>query len=167
MHETRGFQRGHQASSPDDDERIFRKYDEDGSGSIDVRELDQAMNDLGINNDATQTRSVMSWYDKDNSGGLQLVEYRALMQETRNFQRGQQASSPDDDERIFRKYDEDGSGDIDVRELDQALNALGIKNDAAQTGSVMGWYDKDNSGGLQLLEYRALMHETRSFQQRR
>ena len=70
----------------------------------------------------------------------------------------------DDIERVFRQFDEDGSGDIDVGELTTALNALGVRSDGSQAAAVMAEFRSANSAGLQLPEFTKLVTELSQFQ---
>ena len=58
--------------------RLFNKFDEDGSGSIDVEELAQMMQDIG--NDATteELREIISDFDKDQNGVIDFEEFVAI-----------------------------------------------------------------------------------------
>ena len=163
------------ATPEDNVEAAFRRADADGSGGIDEGELLVALNDLGLETDAAQARVVMQRYDADRSGTLELDEFRRLVQELKDFQARQRAQQPgssgasqpaDDIEATFRRFDVDGSGDIDVAELAQAMSALGVQTNSEQASAVMARYDADRSGGLQLPEFRALVEELRAFQAR-
>ena len=114
-----------------------------------------------------QARAVLVKYDADNSGNLDLREFRALVDELRRFQMKQPttASRPSDDiERSFQAADKDRSGGIDVNELHGALQTLGLGADMNQTRAVMGRYDADGDGTLDMHEYRRLVVEIRGFQ---
>jgi Ca2+-binding EF-hand superfamily protein len=52
--------------------------------------------------------------------------------------------------RVFSTFDRDGSGDLDVRELSKALQALGLETDREATRGVMAKYDTDGGGKLDL-----------------
>ena len=89
------------------------------------------MRALGINADGDAARAVMRRYD-DGSGSLRLPQFRKLVEELRQFQGGGQTRSDrasreyDDIERTFRRFDDDGSGDIDVAELAKCVRSLGV-----------------------------------------
>ena len=57
---------------------------------------------------------------------------------------------------VFRG-DEDDSGDIDVAELRIALNDLGVPVDTAAAADVLSQFDADQSGRLDLDEFRKLV----------
>ena len=58
-------------------------------------------------------------------------------------------------------YGDDESGDIDVKELRQALNHLGIQTSSSQAEKVMLKYDKDGSGELDFEEFTRCIREVR------
>jgi hypothetical protein len=72
------------------------------------------------------------------------------------------ARDRDDVERIFRKHDGDGSGDIDVRELRVALKSLGIATDSRGAAAKLQRFDASRDGALQLHEFRRLVEELRA-----
>lgn len=57
----------------------------------------------------------------------------------------------------FRKYDEDGSGDIDVSELGKLLHDLGIKLPEADIDDMMTIVDTDGGGSVGISEFVYLM----------
>ena len=160
---------------------VFRSFDKDGSGDIDVSELAPALSALGLSADTAEAVMVLQKYDVDRSGKLTLPEFRVLAKELRAFQAAQEAAAaapptpppaaappPAGSESVggvFRRFDADGSGAIDQAELMQALNALGLQSDAAGTAAVMKKYDQDGNGTLSLPEFRMLVKELRAYQQ--
>lgn len=66
---------------------------------------------------------------------------------------------------VFRRFDTDGSGDIDASELKHALNALGLESDGAAAQAVLSKFDSSGDGKLQLAEFRAMVKELKKYQQ--
>ena len=56
-------------------------FDKDGSGSIDVNELKDAMKALGIYLKKDEVKAKMTKADKDGSGAIDEIEFLALMAE--------------------------------------------------------------------------------------
>ena len=161
----------------DDIEAEFRRADTDGSGDIDFAELKPALRSLGMEADSETTSKLL--YKYSTGSALRLDEFRLLVEELRAFQRsrggggsyyggGGGGSSYDesafDVERIFRRYDADNSGDIDVDELRQALPSLGISVDGQQARQVMQRFAAAGQTTLSLPEFRRLVEELKSFQ---
>ena len=57
----------------------FRLFDKDGSNTIDVGELRDALKVLGIVMNMTETKKLMELADKDGSGSIELEEFLPLM----------------------------------------------------------------------------------------
>ena len=56
---------------------------------------------------------------------------------------------------MFREADSDGSGEMDIQELEQALITLGTRPSALELKHIVRKYDTNNSGSLSLDEARA------------
>ena len=146
--------------------RVFQRYDADGSGDIDARELRAALQGMGLVTDGSQAAAVLAKYDADFSGSLALDEFTRLVSELRRFQTsaGSSAVGADSVANVFNRYDSDRSGDIDASELRDALRGMGLPTDTAQAATVLAKYDADRSGRLDLPEFRRLVDELRRFQ---
>ena len=59
----------------------------------------------------------------------------------------------------FSLFDKDGSGNIDVLELKDAMKALGIYMNKEQSKELMDKADKDGSGTIEMNEFLSLMAE--------
>ena len=57
-------------------EIIFRTFDKDGSGGIEVGELKDAMKALGLNKSKEEVQKVMDKADKDGSGSIEIDEFK-------------------------------------------------------------------------------------------
>jgi len=55
--------------------------------------------------------------------------------------------------RLFGKFDKDGSGALDRKELQQATKMLGDRFSDEDTGILMEILDKDHSGTVDLEEF--------------
>ena len=58
---------------------IFKTFDKDGSGGIEVGELKDAMKALGLNKTRDEIKSVMEKADRDGSGSIEIDEFKELM----------------------------------------------------------------------------------------
>ena len=167
QHHGRPLPPGHPTAFPHDHlalQRAFNTYDYDGDGSLDVAELRDALNALGLETSSRQALQVLKRYDDDRSGALELGEFRALVAELREFTHGQIS---DEVHRTFLHHDADGNGRIDVAELSAALQSLGISAGILQASRILKKYDVDASGGLELSEFRRLVAEVRAFHRSR
>jgi Ca2+-binding EF-hand superfamily protein len=62
-------------------EDIFRHFDKDGSGAIDVRELNELMEALGADIPQNELDVALKALDADGNGFIDLAEFKAWWQE--------------------------------------------------------------------------------------
>lgn len=129
------------------DVHLLLTFDADGSGTLDAKELRPALAKLGLNVTQEHAENILRSWDHDRSGKLDLMEFTDLV---RSLQ-------------TFCKFDQDGSGDIDVAELRPALRRLGLPADTATANAVLRWYDSDSSGRIELPEFAVLARDLTVF----
>ena len=129
------------------DIHMLLTFDRDGSGTLDVDELKEALVQLGMNVSDRNVAKIARAWDADGSGKLDLLEFTDLV---RTLQ-------------TFMKYDKDGSGDIDLEEIRPALRRLGIPADTKITNAILNWYDNDESGKIELHEFAVLVRDASVF----
>lgn len=155
------------AGEADEVAAVFSKFDKDGSGDIDVKELGKAIRQLGITVGTAVLRNLMKGYDADGSGALSVDEFRELVKELREYQAAHppapKVQPPEDISSVFRRFDADGSGDIDPKELVPALSELNLSADTAEAKQILSGFDGDNSGGLDIDEFSQLVDALRAF----
>jgi len=115
---------------------VFKKYDMDGSGKLEVSELHSVLQKLGLNISEEQFKAysdaLMRTYDKDNSGTLEFNEFvkfysKCLATEevrARYAKKLSKDASKAAAKATFEKYDVDKSGTIDSGELRNVLGSL-------------------------------------------
>ena len=99
-------------------------------------------------------REVLTTYDADNSGSLDLDEFERLVAQLTSFQQQQAAVTAEGAAVVrpsaaeaFARYDTNRSGDMDLAELRNCLMALGLQvDDEPRATEVLAKYDKDTSG---------------------
>ncbi|CAD7967383.1 unnamed protein product [Amoebophrya sp. A25] len=64
--------------------RIFKHFDSDGSGSIDVEELREAMMALGIKVTMASTKKIMHTIDADGNGTVEWDEFHTFFEKCKN-----------------------------------------------------------------------------------
>ena len=100
-------------------DHAFLLFDKDGSGSIDVNELKDAMKALGIYLKKDEVKAKMTKADKDGSGAIDEIEFLALMAE--------QIESRNQEEelrKVFRIYDDDDNGLISKDNIQRCAKDL-------------------------------------------
>ena len=139
----------------------FNRIDTDGSNDIDVSELHLGMHLLGLHDgDTPQAKALLARFDEDGNQKLDLAEFRALVEEVREYK----ATQFDEVSRVFHKFDRDHNHAIDAAELRSALYALGLASDSERANAILLKHDVDSSGRLEIAEFRALVAEMRETQ---
>ncbi|XP_030831628.1 calbindin-32 isoform X6 [Strongylocentrotus purpuratus] len=115
---------------------IWRRFDSDSSGFIEVNELKSFMkhlitkNQLGdISDDKLDeyAKSILKLFDANNDGKLELKEMAKLLPTKENFLKqfqGQKTLTRSEFERVFSYYDKDKNGTIEGDELNGFLKDL-------------------------------------------
>ena len=91
---------------------VFNMFDVDGSGEIDVSELKQVMQNLGMNPTDAEVQMMMQEADEDQSGEIDFVEFAHLM--------GKKLAENEQDEElveVFKLFDKDDDGYLDAEDL--------------------------------------------------
>jgi len=159
-----------------DAREAFKHFDADNSGSIDKEELMSALAALGLPVSATQASTILSKYDTDGNGTLELPEFSMLVADLQagTFMDAIVAkASPDvspsanpfesrlsvgiDARAVFNTFDRDGSGGLDESELQLALNHRGLNVSLAQARAFVTHYDSDGNKTLELDEFKRLL----------
>lgn len=152
------------APSPAETRRAFSEFDSNRSGQLDFRELRQALAKLGLPSDTTTVLNAMRSFDTDASGTLSFPEFEklvALIARPTNPQQAVPAAtftpSPAETRRVFGEFDLNRSGQLDFRELRQALAKLGLPSDSTSVLNAMRSFDADASGTLSFPEFEKLV----------
>merc|ERR1712223_2287298 len=119
--------------------KLWHQYDSDNSGSIEADELKNFLRDLLREAKKSQevtedqliqyTDTLLSVFDSNKDGKLQLSEMAKLLPVRKNFLnrqifKGSTKLTKDDIERVFNLYDRDGNGSIENEELRGFLKHL-------------------------------------------
>mmetsp|Transcript_23950 Transcript_23950/g.34444 ORF Transcript_23950/g.34444 Transcript_23950/m.34444 type:complete len:207 (-) Transcript_23950:493-1113(-) len=130
----------------------FHKCDEDSDGLLTLLELGDVFEKLSLSeNDIV--KEVLSEMPAPSSGRgiVDLGEFLTILR------MAVAAEDPDDDETRFRKafrsFDKDGSGFLDVKELNNVLNMLDSKYSDEEVARVFIEMDKDGDGRVDYAEF--------------
>ena len=138
---------------------MFAKYDTDGSGEIDFSELKSLMESLKVVLTDEELMNMAADLDVDGSADIGLLEFQQMLERMYTskdkFGAWKLASNalikklghgldvelelPRKSREVFNEYDTDGSGYIDIGELEMALHGLGVEVD---TGTVIQMLDE-------------------------
>ena len=98
----------------------FDLFDTDGSGSIDPKELRAAMQSLGFEAKNQTIYQMITDLDKNKSGSIDFEEFLDMM-----TARMSDRDTREDINKVFRLFDDDGTGTITIRNLRRVARELG------------------------------------------
>eukprot|EP00435_Cladocopium_sp_Y103_P047999 s549_g14.t1 len=149
----------------------FQKFDEDGSDSIDMGELQNVIKTLGYTMtkatimeikqkafkrtdlDDMCARTSSEVLDSDSMDYDSFVHFMMMLQQSDGFS----AAEVQEIKETFRKFDEDGSGDIDVCELSDMLRFQGHAASIDEVRRLHSRVDFNGSGALDVAEFIRFM----------
>ncbi|GMT05791.1 hypothetical protein PENTCL1PPCAC_27965, partial [Pristionchus entomophagus] len=118
---------------------IFQAVDRDGSGSISFTELQTALSNGTRTTFNPETRKMMiAMFDTNGDGSIGFVEFQNLWNYINDWTA------------CFRSFDADGSGNIDRRELTNALTRMGYRLSPQFTTVMINKFDRSHMGRIQL-----------------
>lgn len=131
---------------------LFAKYDVDGSGRLQRKELMQLLrDDLGM--DAKQSEAMAMVVDKDGSGSVSFDEFFQWIRDRKGLETVNDSTKYHYTRKaveMFKKYDKDASGTIEVNELQQLLKDVEYKHSLESALEVL---DKDGNGKISFPEF--------------
>merc|ERR1711912_116142 len=156
--------------------KAFKYFDTDASGDIDPDEFYAAMHAFGLEFTEDQVLALYGYYDIDRDGGLSYYEFidkvmdsgfgnendeklLADLMHPEEPEVGMKSvlTNQDLDEskakRMFRKFDANDSGEIDMRELGILIKALGLNMGSEEINNAMVDLDKDRNGAISFDEF--------------
>ena len=98
----------------------FDLFDTDGSGSIDPRELRAAMQSLGFEAKNQTIYQMITDLDKNKNNSIDFEEFLDMM-----TARMSDRDTREDINKVFRLFDDDGTGTISIRNLRRVARELG------------------------------------------
>lgn len=144
-------------ASKADLEGMFHEADVDKSNYLTFKELCSAMRRCGYKGD---DKAIQGFFEKADSSGddkISFDEYMAAMNKA-----PPQLHRAALMRRIFKKFDVDGNGTLNKKELQRATSILGDKFSDEDIGLLMEVLDKDNSQTIDMEEFiQAFMNARR------
>ena len=138
----------------------FYRFDTNGDGYIDRRELRGALRHYGLDANAAGAGRVLAAYDKRPDGRLDAGEFAKLV---RDLESGQvsatRAAVPARARRTFESFDRDRDGYLSYRELRNALRFHGVDVDGEQARGLIASYDDRPDGQMDVHEFSALVQD--------
>jgi len=142
----------------DDDcsREAFQKFDTDGSGLISETELRAALKSMGYTPLKQNIDEMLSEVDKDKNSELdfgEFFDFMLIMQRREGFQK----AVVDQMRRLFLRFDEDDSGEIDALELADLFRELGYKATLEEIHVFVLQVDSSGNNQLDFPEFMRLM----------
>jgi len=135
---------------------VFELFDVDQSGEITMDEMGDAMEALGLDVSEGQVERIFASVDKDANGSIDFPEFCQVINGNLDASRdaGEDFEADDDAMRqVFDLFDADGSGQIDLGELGDAMEALGIHASAEVVEHTMRNVDSSQDGLIDYAEF--------------
>jgi len=174
--------------------RAFKFFDNDESGGIDPDEFHAAMGNFGLQFNPDQILALYCAYDRDYDGELSYAEFvenvmeggtREAREEMKKLKLEENSvqwvlkseevtpikstvtADKDHCLAVFRKHDVNGTGSIDLRELQRLTESLGLFMGQEEINGAMIDLDKDGSGDIDVDEFWEWWQKTVAVIQRR
>jgi len=160
VHEFIDFVRTYEARQHEAFIEAFQWCDEDGSGSVEEKELKQLLSSFGIEPMTHVLEEVIREVDTNASGSLEFNEFTKvidLLRAREGFTQSECQELLD----VFRRFDRDGSGEMDAQELTGVLNWLGCAFEASKVQMIVAAVDVDQSGSIDAREFLVCMRNIR------
>lgn len=135
-------------ASKDDFIQLFRLADKDKSGHLTIEELFNQMRHLGYKGSDDVLKSYFKVADVSKDAKLNLEEFVSSMSKAPPHLHRVALMR-----RVFSKFDKDGNGTLDKKELQNATAMLGDKFSMEDVEILMSIIDKDNSETVDMEEF--------------
>ncbi|ESN96164.1 hypothetical protein HELRODRAFT_185069 [Helobdella robusta] len=135
-------------ASRDDFIQLFKLADKDNSGHLTLNELFDEMRKLGYRGTDDVLKSYFATADTSKDKKLNLEEFITSMSKAPPHVHRVALMR-----RVFAKFDKNGNGTLDKKELQNATAMLGDKFNDEDTAILMSIIDKDNSDTVDTEEF--------------
>ena len=124
--------------------KAFEEFDRDGSGEIEVSELDGLLSALGLNTASDEVLIALSRLQTASTSSVTWAELQAWWSAVEADVAGSWATPRL--RQLFDRFDEDGDGRLQVSELEALIAATGTTVDREAVFAAIQAFDSDNSG---------------------
>jgi centrin-1 len=130
----------------------FNLFDTDGSGTIDPKELKEAMLNLGIQAKNQAIFDIISDIDKDGKGQIDFEEFLDVM-----TCKMSDTNSKEDIRKVFDLFDDEKTGYITLQNLKRVSKELGETMTEAELMEMIERADTDNDGKISPEDFYKVM----------
>ena len=149
--------RGRAALSEENLEELreaFNLFDTDRRGFIDPRELKAAMRALGFDVKKEHVRRILAEGGKDSTSNVSFDDFCDLL-----ASRMSEKGSKDEVMKVFRLFDDDGTGKISFRNLKRVSQDLGENLTDEELQEMIDEADRNGDGVLDFDEFYRVMRK--------
>ncbi|KAJ3009051.1 Centrin-4, partial [Thoreauomyces humboldtii] len=132
---------------------VFNLFDTDGSGDVDVTELQILMRALGLDPKPGEAEFLAATFDKDGDPTLNFEEFLQLM----SAKLGDPAAARDSMMTSFRVFDIEGRGKIGLKDLKRVAKELGEEPTDAELQAMLVECDYDKDGEISFDDWVRVM----------
>ncbi|XP_071720264.1 probable calcium-binding protein CML13 [Rutidosis leptorrhynchoides] len=133
----------------------FELFDTDNNGTIDAKELSNAMRALGFEMTREQINQMIADVDKDGSGAIDFDEFVYMMTDKIGERTSKQELT-----KAFNIIDHDKNGKISISDIKSIARELGVRFTDAEINIMMEAADRDADGEVNLDEFMRMMQTT-------
>ncbi|CAF1005526.1 unnamed protein product [Adineta steineri] len=126
----------------------FELFDTDRSGKISEKEFGNVFKALNIKINDKQLKQIVNQIDTDGTGEIEFEEFCRVMGESFSKKYSQ------DELRVaFRQFDQDNSGYIQAKELENIMNKMGKHLSKSQIDAMVKSLDTSGDGQISFDEF--------------
>jgi centrin-1 len=130
----------------------FNLFDTDGNGTIDPKELKEAMQSLGFEAKNQTIYQMMTDIDKDGTGDIDFEEFLDVL--TAGIG---DTDNKEDIKKVFNLFDDDKTGYVSLQNLKRVAKDLGESMSDAELLEMIERADTDQDGQISFDEFYAIM----------
>ncbi|MFS7904135.1 putative flagellar calcium-binding protein calflagin [Helianthus anomalus] len=133
----------------------FDLFDADGNGTIDAKELSNAMRALGFEMTREEISDMIAEVDRDGSGAIDFDEFVYMMTD-----KICERNSKKELTTAFNILDHDKNGKISIPDIKNIAKELGVRFTDAEIQSMVEEADRDHDGEVNIEEFMRMMKTT-------
>lgn len=151
----RGSHHGVTPQKIEEIKKVFADVDTDGSGSIDGKELNIAMRDLGFEMSEEEINEIIAEVDKDGSGAIEFDEFFHMI--TSKFV---EVGIKEKLMEVFHIIDQDKNGKISFADIQRIGRELNVNFTENEIQEMVDEADRDRDGEVNAEEFLRIMRRT-------